>query len=190
MVPIENESQWNTDDLTAIVNRITGGDRPSTFYAGTILLFRTNRTKVKTSKFSEDKEIPEAARHIGDDDGKFPNTHVVEIRSGEKLKMEVLDRLAHSGEEQDMSSEDVVRVVKEIAQALLGWEGGRRDLSWAKEMKLRFAGPGKRSKVAVGREVEGLRNEQQTIRRRAQRATTALEDKIEHLRKKYLEKED
>lgn len=185
---IENESGWNTEDLLALVVRVQQipSFRLENFYSRTLLLFKTSRLKEKARRYGGSKEVekPPAASLTDWYRNKYEDTRVVEIRSPSKIKLEVLDRLANSDDQQDMSKEDVLLVAKAIARALAGWAAERYDFSWANTVPLRVGRTPKRSKVAQEREVSALRNEQDRVRRKARQQIEKIEKQIEKVEKR------
>lgn len=188
-VLIANESQWRTEDLTEIVRRIeeTPGFSRENFYRDTLLLFQTSRKKEKKKKHAwQDDTKPPAAEHLrhGKLADRYEDTRLVLIRSTDAIGADVLDRLANSDVQQDMSGEDVLKVIREIARAIGGYRGEDCDFSWSTEVALRIGGTGKRTAESVEREIRGVRNEQNRIRRQAREWNEKLDKKIEALEAK------
>jgi HAMP domain-containing protein len=187
-VLIENESQWLTEDLLALVARVQQIPEFTleNFYPRTLLLFKTSRLKEKVRRSSKGDWIgkPPAASLPSSYRIKYEDTRVVEIRSTSKIQLEVLDRLANSDDQQDMSKEDVVLVAKVIARALGGWKADHHDYDWASTMPLRVGRAPKRGAVALEREVRALRNEQDRFRRQARQEIEKIEKKIEKISKR------
>lgn len=181
---IANESQWRTEDLIEMVRRIenTDGFARENFYESTLLLFKTSRAKPR--KWNKDEKVP-AADHIthGRASERYWNTRLVVIRSTDKIAADVLDRLANSDVQQDMSPDDLKLLVEETAHAIGGWRGKTRcNFSWVTTLPMRIGGPSKRSPIAVEREIEALQNEQNRIRRCAREQIALLDTKIEKVR--------
>lgn len=177
---IENESQWLTEDLLALVARVQQIPEFTleNFYPRTLLLFKTSRLKEKWIGKPPAASLPSSYRI------KYEDTRVVEIRSTSKIQLEVLDRLANSDDQQDMSKEDVVLVAKAIGRALGGWNADHHNYDWASMMALRVGRAPKRGAVALEREVRALRNEQDRFRRQARQEIEKIEKKIEKISKR------
>jgi hypothetical protein len=183
---VANESNWRTDDLTALVEAVQ--EMPefkegNHIYNSTLLLFKTSRKKASKDRYSGEVISEPKAADYDRYPSAFDDTVVVMIRSAKKLKMEVLDRLAHiAGEcEQDMNHKDVVRVARCIGLAIGGYDAHNWDFSWARTKTLRTRTKVTRSREATSRRVRALESKRYDIERAARRKTQQIDDEIRRL---------
>lgn len=182
---IVNESNWSTEDLTAIVARIVntpGYRQPYEFGTETLLLFKTSRRKQLKHR--------EAEAAIGFDRHEdYSDTAVVEIRSAPKLKMELLDHMANigGGNDGDMSAADALIVTKAIAKALGVSSYWNRDfdLSWGKTMPIRRRrGKAEKHPEVIRRRIGAIEEAKDKIRRHMRTELDILDDRIAKLKEK------
>ena len=183
---ISNESNWNTEyleELVRCIEEMEGFKKGSHVYSSTLLLFRTYAPK-KYKNYLGEESVPDAAAYRKYSK-RWNNTIEVMIRSRTQLSMDVLDRMAHIGEnyEQDMPSNDVQCVAKHIANALGKWGAGKLDYSWAKTKSLRSRSKIKRSSVAAIREIYKLKTTIEDIEIRADLKIEKLRNRISKINK-------
>jgi len=181
---IENESNWSTEDLEELVRCVEGlknFKRGSHAYSSTLLLFRTYAPR-KYTTYRGEESVPDAADYR-QYSRRWHNTIEVKIRSRAQLSMDVLDRMAHIGDdyEQDMPSDDVQCVARAIGEALGSWNMQKLNYSWAKTKSLRARSKIKRSPVAAEREIHKLTTTRNEIIRDANSKAEKLDKRIEKL---------
>lgn len=186
--PVANESQWRTEDLLNLVEKIleTPGFRRSSCGDGTLLLFKTDKSQIKDESIWGKRKAAEY-KQWGAAADRYSNTRLVLIRSADKLKTDVLDRIANSDVQQDMSQDDLMCLVKAVSRAIGGYNGAEYcNFSWIKDAPMRIGPPKKkdRSKDPIERRIAALERNRRDILRAADRAAQKVSDKIAELRKK------
>lgn len=181
---VENESNWRTDDLLGLLESVQSMEELKKGYQierNTLLLFKTFAPK-KHKDHNGDSIRPSAADY-SHHAPRWSDVVLVYIRSRDQLKMDVLDRMAHIGEdyEQDMPAEDVECVAKAIGNAIGDWGSGRHNYSWARSKSLRSRSRIKRSKVAAGRELIVLKRKRNRIIRKANAQVANIDKRVEKL---------
>lgn len=147
---IANESQWNTEDLTALANEVVKRHNLDHVGPDYLLIFKTSRKQRSYHEKKEEKKPDEAAfggyYHgipAGRGNGK---ASVVEILSKDRLiEKNVLDRLAQAGGQdirQDIDAAYIEDIALQIGCSLQGvWKHDRdikkQDYSWAKKFQFR-----------------------------------------------------
>jgi hypothetical protein len=183
---IENESNWRTEDLRALVEAVAGKAgtiRCHNWNDETLLLFKTSRRRDKpyqSYKKGGDKAPAVALRRKNN---PYFNTRVVEIATSKKLKMKVLDRLAHVGADgqQDMSSNNVIQLASTIRLAICGSRRYEDPCKWAANYQMRARPKTTKSKLALDRRIAKLRDDQRLQQVWADIAISDLEKKIRAL---------
>jgi hypothetical protein len=184
---VENESNWQTEDLEALLKSVMEQPEFKLDYGvhdSTLILFSTSCRKSK--KPSYDDEIvkqPDAAEYDARP-RRYDDTRVIKIRSAKQLEMELLDKLAHIGEcVQHMNTTNVVVLAKAI-WVCIGRAYWVKDdqVEFAKSMNMRLRSKVTRSKVAVEREITALDWQQNSIQNDANRKIRKLEEKAADLR--------
>lgn len=183
---IENESNWNTQDLKAMVEAVMeleGFRKGSHIYEDTLLLFKTSRKRGRKN-WKGKRDEPPAAYAVRNQN--YSNTVIVEIRSKDKLKLDLLGRMAHINESghQDMSSDDVKCLLKEIKRALSSYIYSQASVAPLVHMPLRMRSKITRSKVVIDREIEGLQDKCRSWQRHLDREIEKVNEKIDSLRRK------
>tara|TARA_R110002110_G_scaffold176335_2_gene380399 strand:- start:170 stop:670 length:501 start_codon:yes stop_codon:yes gene_type:complete len=152
-------------------------------YKNTVLLFKTFAPKKRKTR--NDEVIEPDAADYDHYPARWGDTVLVKIRSRAQLKMDVLDRMAHIGEdyEQDMPADDVEYVAKTIGKAIGDWGSGAHDYSWARGKSLRSRSRIKRSKVAAERELIQLHHNRNRIIGEVNRRVEVIDKRIEKINK-------
>ncbi len=158
---IANESLWNTEDLTDLAETAVGiiGKPGYHWKHDTLLLFKTSRKRGRTvwMRGKSKKGRPPVA-YAKTQDQEYHNTAVIYIASPAKLKMDVLDRMAHVSEHgrQDMSSADVMELAKVIARAMFGWRADASEYDWAANLSMRKRSKATKTKLGLQRKIAKL----------------------------------
>jgi hypothetical protein len=185
-VLIENESQWNTEDLRAIVAAVMKHENKTDadFAADFLIVFKTCRKH----SYSRHNRI-RAAQTGGYRGGLGKGARTVEIRSKNKLlEKNVLDRLAQAAVTdvpQDIHPKhirDIAVVVKAALEG--GWSNAdeERGYEWAEKLQLRAAPKITRSHEVTKRKILGIEAEKERLNRCWAREVELLDAKIARLR--------
>ncbi len=186
---VENESNWRTEDIEALLKSITEQEsfkRDYGVYDSTLLLFTTSRKKPKKDLYDDEIVKEPKAADYEPNPKAYYDTKVVKIRSAKKLEMELLDKLAHIGEcVQHMSTANVVELAKAI-WVCVGREYFITDekVEFAKTMNMRVRSKVTRSKVALERQIAALEWQQNRAQSDANRKIKKLAAKISAVRAK------
>lgn len=186
---VENESNWRTDDLEALLKCVMEQETFCLDYGvnpSTLILFTTNCRKQKKPAYDDEivKELDAADYNCAPK--HYDDTRLISIRSSKKLEMEILDKLAHIGEcVQHMNTSNVVVLAKAI------WVCVSRDY-WVKDQKVEFAKTMNmrlrtrvtRSKVAVERQIASYQWQQHRVQNDANRKIGKLDEKLRALKAK------
>lgn len=186
---IENESQWNTDDLRALTAGVMKHEHlaESSFKPDFLLIFKTCRRRWYSSERIRAAEIGWYRGGLG------VNTKAVEIRSKEKLiEKNVLERLAISGTIDDGIIQDIhPRLIRDIAETISyaltgGYNRGRslEGYEWAEKFQLRAAPKITRSDEVTKRKILQIEEEKARINRHWAREISNLNEKIARLKRK------
>lgn len=185
-IQVENESQWNTDDLRALVakalvnHEINVSALPQ---ESRLLVFKTSRRKSYRS--NKDKPPSEAA-HRGYSRGL--NAKCVEIYSKEKLiEKNTLERLAAAAGAdavQDLKPKYIRDIAKSVVAALTDSYNVKDDkdqFKWAESCQLRSAPKIARSPVVAQRKIDSLLKEKRRVSRVFERELSKIDERIRKL---------
>jgi len=187
-VIIENESNWRTDDLEALLKSVM--KQPSFqldygMHDSTLVLFITNRKKPKTKWRSGLLVEPDAADWDANQT-RYDDTRIIGIRSAKALEMQVLDKLAHIGEcVQHMNVENIV-VLAQAIWVCLGrdFRVNASKVEFAKRMNMRTRPKVTRSKLAVERRITALGWQQNRLQTDANKKIRDLDKQVSDLKSK------
>lgn len=207
MVKIANESQWNTEDLTAITERVieTLPKKPS---SDCLLVFKTCRYS-RTTKEKKEGALPDRAAQSGyyhDGSNSGGETRCVQIYSKDRLtEKNVLDRLAQNAANevrQDIHPRFIRQIAESIRDVFTGYYYGGRDkeaqpdCSWAEKFQLRASPKIEHDPELVRRKIVALEQEKERSRRtylaecqRLDGEITRLKGKLETKKESYKKKE-
>jgi hypothetical protein len=186
---VENESNWKTEDLVALLEKILGMEgfeRGGHITSNTLLLFTTSRRRTpRVNSWQHRRGETPPPVEMDRSCRRYYNTVAIKIRSAKRLQMEVLDRLANvpGGGVQDMSAANVVKVAECIARALGNWHGTKLNFDWAKTFSMRTSTKNRRSETGVQRRIECLRDSQDDLRRICRAEIQKIEKKIQKLQR-------
>jgi hypothetical protein len=169
-IQVENESQWNTDDLRALVAKVLTNhavDIEGLCKDARLLIFKTSRRK---SYRSDRDKPPVEAAHRGY--ASIRGSRCVEIYSKEKLiEKNTLERLAAAaGAEipQDLKPKYIRDIAKAIMAALTDNYSVKDDkdqFKWAETCQLRSAPKITRSPVVLQKKIEARVVEKRRVTR-------------------------
>lgn len=188
-IQVENESQWNTDDLRALVAKALVNhniDASSLDERSRLLVFKTSRRK----NYGRDKGMPPTeAAHRGYSRGV--NAKCVEIYSKERLiEKNTLERLAAAAgadTTQDLKPKYIRDIAKAVVAALTDSYNVKDDkdqFKWAETCQLRSAPKITRSPVVAQKKIDSLLEEKRRVSRVFERELQKIDDHIKRLRGK------
>jgi hypothetical protein len=194
---IENESQWNSEDLVALTKKVA--ERQNIDLTNGLLIFKTARRSVGRRRRRSYGQPPaekgsvviEQAASTGWYRGIGGGAKVVEIYSKEKLiEKNVLERLGavtYSDVRQDIHPRWIRDIAIAIGDALTGTyrpEDATTDAkwAWAEKMQLRAASKITRSALLTRKKIETLQGEKERVKRSFERELENYDRQIEKLR--------
>ena len=180
---VENESQWNTDDLRAMVAKVMEHERIDPALCGhdALLIFKTARRRLY-------KGIVHKAANIGYYRGVQTNRgeiKVIEIYSKDKLiEKNLLDRMVQSTVNdvpQDILPKHIRRIAETIRAALRDKYPNDEPVpgyEWAEKLQFRSAPKISRSGEVIRLKIASLESEKDRIRRTLEREIGKLDEQI------------
>lgn len=190
---IENESQWNTDDLRALTRLVMTkkGISEANLGARFLLVFRTCRQK---SYGSEKGQPPKNAAKLGSVYRAGMQGHegkVVEIYSKDRLmEKNALDRLVTNTANdvpQDLHPKHIRKIAQVIGDALSDHrytDDTDEGYEWAEKCQLRAAPKITRSAEVLQRKIDQLEREKDRIRSTLNREIEKVDQQILKLEEK------
>lgn len=200
---IENESQWNTEDLKAIAERVAiekGLNVTGQVREDSLLVFKTaRRSPPRRRRYGAQEDEKQAKIERAADVGYYRGINYgsvdfrcVEIYSKDKLvEKNTLDRLVQSTAA-DVPQDIEPNYIKDIAVAIYcafagksTYTNGIRDgFEWAEKMQLRKAPKMVRSNLLLEKKIDSLKAEQARVRRALEREMERFDRQIEKLQSK------
>ncbi len=186
---VENESNWRTDDLEALLKCVMEQESFQLDYgihSSTLILFTTNCKKQKKPDYDDEVVAELDAADCNCAPKNYDDTRLISIRSSKKLEMEILDKLAHIGEcVQHMNTANVVVLAKAI-WVCVGRDYWVKDdkVEFAKSMDMRLRPKVTRSKVAIERQITSCEWQQHKVQNDANRRIGKLDERIAALKSK------
>jgi hypothetical protein len=186
---IENESQWNTDDLRAIVKAVLvhNGHDPATYRPENLLVFKTSRRRHHERGGSR----PRAAQQGYMRGGLGHQATVVELLSKEKLiEKNALERLAATtmteGVVQDIAPCFIRDIAEQVHLSLTGKYSSAMipGYEFAEKLQLRAAPKITRSVEVTKLKIEACEAEKVRINRHFSREIDKIDRQIASLRSK------
>jgi hypothetical protein len=184
---IENESNWSTEDLVALVEAVTGKESfklAPEIGPDTLILFKTSRKRKGGRGFSARRQAPPPA-HSRWAYKTHSKTVFIEIGSAKRLQMGVLDRMANIKSpncQQDMAAENVVKLATVIHTTLCCFSHRRADLSWAATMSMRTRSKTTKSKLAVKKKIDKIKENRDKYTRWYEQALADCDRQIRELK--------
>jgi len=187
-IQVENESQWNTDDLKVLVAKVVEINirNDSDGLCTKLLLFKTSRQKV----YRRDKDAPITAAHRGWS-RNLSGVRSVDICSKDRLiEKNTLERLAAvslTDARQDIAPRYIRHIARAIKAALTDDYSPKDDadqFKWAESCQLRALSKITRSPTILQKKIEVLLGERSRLEAVLRREIATVDEKIAALKEK------